>query len=122
MVGHWATIVHASSDAIEIVPAAMLSASIGSIPAVAHSRSSATRRRRQTALRGKLGPERLQLSSRRQFTVPQQPRRLLERRLCRQLRYVVAGDGQLAPFAVDVAQPGRCRNDSLEPAVDHKPT
>ena len=77
------------------------------------------RRRRQRPLGGEPGTKCFQLPRRRQRAVPQQPRRLLEARVRRELADRVAGDDQLTALTIDIAQPRRRGNDALEPAVDH---
>ena len=51
--------------------------------------------------------------------MPEQPRRLLERRVRGKLADRIAGDDQLAALAVDLTQLGRRGDDPFEPAVHH---
>ena len=97
----------------------MRNASIGSMLPLSAFAQQRERRRRQCPLGGELGTKCFQLRRRRQRAVPQQPRRLLEARVRRELADRVAGDDQLAALTIDIAQPRRRGNDALEPAVDH---
>ena len=106
-----------SSDVIEIVPAAMRSASIGSTSARAHSRSSA----RSPAA----APRRAASSARNASSwlvdgrSPCQSSHVVSSNVarCGQLVDRIAGDHELAAFAVDVTEPRRRGDDAFETAV-----
>ena len=73
------------------------------------------RRFRQPAGRGEVRPQVAQLRARRESAAPEQVAHLLETGLPRQIVDVVAGVGQHAPRAVDVADRGRGGHDPLQP-------
>ena len=65
-----------------------------------------------------VGAECVQFARGRQRAVPEQPRRLFERRVRRELADGEAGDDQRAGFAIDVTERRRGGDDAFEPAVD----
>ena len=85
-----------------MVPAPMRSASIGSTRRRAHVPEQRDGRAGQRPFGGQLGAKRLELRRRRQTAMPEQPRRLLERRVAGELADREAGDDQFAAFAIDV--------------------
>ena len=69
-------------------------------------------------MRGEIGAEGSELGRRRQVAVPEQPRRLLERRVRGELADGESGDDQLARLAIDVTETRRRRDDVFETAGD----
>src|SRR5206468_236860 len=77
------------------------------------------RRGRQRTRGGELRAKRLALGRGWQVAVPEQPGRFLERRVLRELADRIPRDDQFTPFAIDVAETGRCRDDAVEAALGH---
>jgi hypothetical protein len=75
---------------------------------------------RERALGGEFFTERVELTPVRQIAVPQQPRRLLERRALGELADVKARDDQLAAFAIHVTESRARGDDAFETAVHHR--
>ena len=111
----------ASSDTSDKVPAAMRNASMASTSRVRAFPKQRDRGTRKGATGRERGTKSIELGRRRQFAVPQQPGRLLERGVLGQLVDREPGNHQLTAFAVDMTQLGLRRDHAVQAALTMNP-
>src|SRR5262249_29290481 len=73
---------------------------------------------RKRSLRRELGAKGLELASRWKIAVPEEPGRLLEGCVGREVVDAESGDDELTGLAVDVTEARRCGDDALEAIGD----